>query len=125
MVDLPDLAVGRVKQVDEGRSDNYTSTKVSGEEVDNQGNLQPSHTFGQDWEEGDCGRNDQNDKKSRYSCSKMTVVIVSRCIEGANDLGRICGSKIDIARVKVGRERHGVRQRNKTFKALATNAWVA
>jgi len=122
MVDLPDLAVGRVKQVDEGRSDNYTSTKVSGEEVDNQGNLQPSHAFGQDWEEGDCGRDDQNDKKSRDSCSKMTVIIVSRCIEGADDLGRICGSQIDIAWVEIGRGRHGVRQRNKACKSLATNA---
>jgi hypothetical protein len=97
--------------MDEGRSDDHTSTKVSREEVDDQRNLEPSHSFGKDRKEGDRGRDDQDDEKSRYACSKMAIVVVPGRVESADDLGGICSRQIDIVGVKVGRERHDVPQR--------------
>lgn len=99
----------------EGRRDDNTSTEVTGEEIDKQWNLEPSHTFGEDREEGDGGGDDQNNEKGRNACSKMTVVIVTGCIESADNLGRIRGSQIDIAWVKIQCGRHVVLPRKQDF----------
>ena len=64
LVDLPNLAISWIKQVNEGCGDDDTSTEIPREEVDNQRNLEPSHTFGEDWKECDGGRHDQNDEQS-------------------------------------------------------------
>jgi hypothetical protein len=55
MFNLPNLTIIRIKQMNEGRSDNDTSTKVSREEVDNQRDFEPSHAFSENRKEGDGG----------------------------------------------------------------------
>lgn len=111
MIDLPNLTVCWIKKMNKGRGNDDASTKVSREEIDDQWNLEPSHSFGKDWKEGDGSRDDQDDEKSRYACTEMAIVVIAGRIESAYDLGGICSRQIDIVRVKVGRERHDVPQR--------------
>jgi hypothetical protein len=120
MIALPNLTVYRIEKMNEGRGNNDASTKVSREEIDNQWNLEPSHSFCEDREEGDGGGDDQDDEESRYTCTEMAIVIVPGRVESADDLSRICSRQIDIIRVKVGRERHDVPQR----KTSVAESWL-
>ena len=86
--------------MDERGCHNDTSTEIASEQVDVQGNLEPSDSTSNDREECTHCRDDQDDEESRHASSQTTIVLVSLSCEVADDLTWVGGVEVNAGRVE-------------------------